>query len=102
MLQATIQLRGRGWGVRGYKVSQFQDVFSRYLAFESVHPSATSENIGDSEDLKPSTKDAVDPSENAVSPAKNAGCGHVDTFEPGIGVEEHEPRILFADDREAI
>jgi hypothetical protein len=88
--------------LRGYKVSQFQDAFSCYLACESVHPSTTRENRGDREDFKPSTKKAVDTSENAVSPAKNAGCGHVDTLKPGIGGEEHKPRIFFADDREAI
>jgi hypothetical protein len=96
------RIGGRDSRVRGYKVSQFQDAFSLYLPFESVHPSTTRENSGDYEHLKASTKEAVDTRENAVSPAKHAACGHVDTFKPGIGGEEHEPRILFADDREAI
>jgi hypothetical protein len=84
--------------LRGYKVSWFQDAFARYLAPESVHPSTNRENRGDNEDFKASTKKAGDTSENAVSPANNAACGHVDTFKPGIGGEEHQPRIRFADD----
>jgi hypothetical protein len=83
--------------LRGYKISWFQDAFARHSAPESVHPSTSRENSGDNEDFKASTKRAVDTSKNAVSPAE-----HTDTFKPGIGGEEHEPRILFADDREAI
>jgi hypothetical protein len=76
---------------RGYKASQFQDAFSRYLPPESVHPSTTRENSGDYEDLKVSTKEAVDTSENAVSPAKNAACGHVDTLKPVPEAQELFP-----------
>ena len=96
------RIGGKDSRLRGYAVEWFNDAFSRYLPPKSVHPSTTRENSGDREDFKLSTKDAVDTYENAVSHAENAGCGHVDTFKPGIGGEEHEPRILFADDREAI
>lgn len=96
------RIGGRDSRSRGYKLSQFQEAFSRYLDFETVHPSTTRENSGDRGDFKPSTKGCVDTHENAASPAENAGCGHVDTLKPGIGGEEHEPHIFFADDREAI
>jgi Protein of unknown function (DUF3631) len=71
--------------VRGYKLSQFQDAFSRYLPPESVHTSTTRENSGDHEDLETSTKPLVDTSNNAVSPAKNGACGHLDTFKLETG-----------------
>jgi hypothetical protein len=91
---------------RGYTLRQFKDAFFRYLApsprFQTVNPSTDRINTGENEDLRPSTEGAADTSENAVSPAKNAGGGRVDTLKPGIGGEEHEPRIFFADDREAI
>jgi hypothetical protein len=84
--------------IRGYKVSQFQDAFSCYLACESVHPSATREDSGDGKGFRPSTEMPVDTSENAIPPAENAACGHVDTSKPGIGRKGPEPRTRFADD----
>jgi len=76
--------------VRGYNVSQFEEAFFLYLPPESVHPSAIREISGDGEHFKASTKEAVDTSENAVSPGKNAACGRLDTLKAGEGEEEEE------------
>ena len=84
------RMGGRDSRTRGYRLRQFADSFSRYLASESVHPSTTRENSGDGGGLKVSTKEAVDTSENAVSPAENAACGHVDTLKAGDGEEQGE------------
>jgi hypothetical protein len=100
------RIGGKDSQARGYTLHQFEDAFFRYLPpsprFQAVNPSTDRLNTGGNEDLKPSTESAIDTSENAVSPAKSAGGGRVDTFKPGIGGEEHEPRIFFADDRETI
>jgi hypothetical protein len=79
------RMGGRDSRTRGYRLSQFEDAFSRYLAFESVHPSTTRENSGGNEDLKASTKGVVDTWEKAVSSNKDAGGGHVDTLKAVYG-----------------
>lgn len=38
--------------------------------------------------FKPSTETLVDTLKNAVSPNKNAGCGHVDTLKAGMPERE--------------
>jgi hypothetical protein len=100
------RIGGKDSQARGYTLRQFKDAFSLYLPssppFQTVNPSTDRINTGENEDLNPSTESPVDTSENAVTPAKNAGGGRVDTFKPGVGGIEREPRILFADDREAI
>jgi hypothetical protein len=89
------RIGGKDSRLRGYAVEWFNDAFSRYLPRESVHPSTTRENSGDYEDLKASTIEAVDTSENAVSPAENADCGHVDTFKYGYREQANaEPDVL--------
>jgi hypothetical protein len=71
---------------------QFEEAFIRYLPpsprFPTVNPSTDRINTGENEDLKPSTESTVDTSENAISPAKNAGGGRVDTSKPGIEAGE--------------
>jgi putative DNA primase/helicase len=95
---APDRIGGKDSQARGYTLHQFEDSFRCYLPSKSVNPSTERTNTSGNEDLKPSTESAVDTSENAVLPAKNAGGGRVDTFKPGIGGIEHEPRIRFADD----
>jgi hypothetical protein len=97
---------GKDSRARGYTLHQLEDAFSRYLqpppASQTVHPSINRINNGENEDFRPSTESAVDTLKNAVSPAKNADGGRVDTLKPGIGGEEYEPRIFFVDDREVV
>jgi len=84
--------------VRGYKLSQFQDAFSRYIPPENVHPSTNREYSGDQGDFKASTKGSVDTSKNAVSPAQNAGRGHVDTLKPRTKTCKAEQPTLSPDE----
>ncbi len=79
---------------RGYRLSDFQEGFSLYLPCESVEVSETRENSGDSEGLKVSTESPVDTFKNAVSPAKNAGGGHIDTLKAGIEAEEGKKAVV--------
>jgi hypothetical protein len=92
--------------VRGYAASQFEDAFSLYLPPQGVHPSTTRENSGDSEDLKPSTKEIVDTSENAISGNKNVGSGHVDSLkarQAGIAIASGATQpILIHENKEIL
>ena len=96
------RIGGKDSQARGYTLHQFEDAFFRYLPpsprFQAVNPSTDRINTGGNGDLKPSTESVVDISGKAVSPANNAGGGRVDTFKPGMGGEEHEPRIRFSED----
>lgn len=84
--------------LRGYKLTQFQDAFSRYLPPEGVHTSTSRINSGDDEDFKLSTDHLADTSENELSTNKNAGLGHVDTLKPGTQETSQEMRALFSAD----
>jgi hypothetical protein len=89
------RIGGKDSQARGYTLHQFEDAFFRYLPpsprFQTVNPSTDRINAGENEDFKPSTESVGDTLENAVSPAKNAGGGQVDTLKPGIGREERKP-----------
>jgi hypothetical protein len=62
------------------------------LPRESVHPPTTRENRGSDEDFESVHRLSVDTFENAVSPAKNEGGGHVDTLKPEGGRESTQMR----------
>jgi hypothetical protein len=66
------RIGGKGFQARGYTFRQFEDAFWLYLPSETVNPSTDRINAGENEDLKPSTVGAVDTSEKAVSPNKDA------------------------------
>jgi len=73
----------RNGQARGYRLEDFQGLFSLYLPPQGVKVSETLENIGDSADLKVSNDSPPDTLENAVSVSKNAASRHLDTLKHG-------------------
>jgi uncharacterized protein DUF3631 len=84
------RIGGKNSQARGYKLSQFEDAFSRYLPRESVNPSTDREICGSREDFKPSTETPVDTSENAVSTNKDASVDTLTLPNRGEGQERDE------------
>jgi putative DNA primase/helicase len=90
---------------RGYKLSQFEDAFSRYLAktpYESVEVSVTQYSCGSDADFKVSDEPVSDTFENASSPNNHAGSRHFDTLKPGIREAGPKQQPLTAEDREVL
>jgi len=83
------------WQARGYRLSQFQDSFVRYLPpispIQSVGVSETRINSGDDEGFKVSDETASDTFKNAVSVNNNAPSRHFDTLKPRIEEMDREP-----------
>jgi hypothetical protein len=104
------RIGGKDDQARGYTLRQFKDVFSLYLPtpprFQTVNPSTDQCLRGFGEDFRPSTEEAADTTENAVSPAKNAGGGRVDTLKAGVGGQEGSQKatqpLLFQEGREVL
>ena len=73
---------------RGYRLSQFDEAFSRYLPDETVKASEAQDSHGSVEDFKVSDESPSDTLKNAVSVNKDALAGRFDTSKAGISGDQ--------------
>lgn len=79
------RIGGKGSQARGYTLSQFKEVFERYLTppIQPVNPSTDQCLRGSDGVFQPVHKNSVDTLKNTVSANVYAGCGQVDTLKAG-------------------
>jgi len=86
--------------LRGYRLSQFQEAFLRYIPTQGVQPSGPQYPCGFDTDCKVSNEISVGHAENAISSNNDAGSGHLDTLKAETG-EGATPNAGLLEDRVA-
>jgi Protein of unknown function (DUF3631) len=81
--------------MRGYRLSDFQDAFARYLPPESVKVSETRENSGSDANLKVSDENTSDASKNAVLSSTHAPSRHFDILKARIEGSKAEKQPIL-------